>query len=269
MEDQIKNISYEMKQRIGDLVAEAKEGAFDVIVHGCNCFRNMGAGIALTIKEEFPEAWVADNDGDDEPHQMGSVTYAETDSCIVVNGYTQFYPGQPRDLDTDVKRYDAIGQVLTWVNNKFEGKKVGLPLIGCGLAGLDWNIVKQIIETNMPDVDVEVVHWIGDVTRIGEARGQKLVLANHTWFIKETGEEYTDGVARQLQCSKCGEKPTELGHDPCIANLEGVRFACCGHGNIEQAYIMFDNEDSTIIRGQEAIAEFNKRGKGSDKNLFS
>lgn len=32
-------------------------------------------------------------------------------------------------------------------------------------------------------------------------------------------------------CNLCGAKePTEEGHDPCIANLPGVEYACCGHG---------------------------------------
>ena len=31
----------------GDLIKSAKEGQFDVIIHGCNCFNTMGAGIAL------------------------------------------------------------------------------------------------------------------------------------------------------------------------------------------------------------------------------
>ncbi len=30
----------------GDLIDLAKNGNFDVIIHGCNCFRTMGVGIA-------------------------------------------------------------------------------------------------------------------------------------------------------------------------------------------------------------------------------
>ena len=31
-------------------------------------------------------------------------------------------------------------------------------------------------------------------------------------------------------CSHCQRPQTKAGHDPCIANLPGVNFACCGHG---------------------------------------
>ena len=44
----------------GDLLRFALDGRFDVIVHGCNCQCAMGKGIALSIKEQFPEAYAAD-----------------------------------------------------------------------------------------------------------------------------------------------------------------------------------------------------------------
>ena len=31
-------------------------------------------------------------------------------------------------------------------------------------------------------------------------------------------------------CSHCQRPQTKAGHDPCIADLPGVSFACCGHG---------------------------------------
>ena len=49
-----------MQTRSGDLIALAKAGEFDVIVHGCNCQCAMDAGIAKQIKAEFPAAYAAD-----------------------------------------------------------------------------------------------------------------------------------------------------------------------------------------------------------------
>ena len=51
-----------MKTVKGDLIKLALENEFDVIIHGCNNFVNMGAGIAKTIKQHFPEAYRADLD---------------------------------------------------------------------------------------------------------------------------------------------------------------------------------------------------------------
>ena len=37
----------------GDLIKLAKQGTFDVITHGCNCFCTMGAGIAPQMADAF------------------------------------------------------------------------------------------------------------------------------------------------------------------------------------------------------------------------
>lgn len=49
-----------MKILTGDLIALGKGDTFDVIVHGCNCFCVMGAGLAKAIRSEFPEVYRAD-----------------------------------------------------------------------------------------------------------------------------------------------------------------------------------------------------------------
>jgi hypothetical protein len=33
-------------------------------------------------------------------------------------------------------------------------------------------------------------------------------------------------------CPRCAMPHTPEGHDPCIANLPDVEFACCGHGKV-------------------------------------
>ncbi|WP_340074508.1 hypothetical protein [Leptobacterium sp. I13] len=50
---------------------------------------------------------------------------------------------------------------------------------------------------------------------------------------------------------------TEEGHDGCIGTLSGVMNACCGHGDVKQAYIQFT--DGKIVRAEEAIRIFNKQ----------
>lgn len=65
------------------------------------------------------------------------------------------------------------------------------------------------------------------------------------WRYEDTDEIVPDVPTRP--CPRCKLPPTAEGHDPCIANLPGVRFACCGHGVAgERGYIMF--EDGRVIR---------------------
>ena len=69
---------------------------------------------------------------------------------------------------------------------------------------------------------------------------------------EDTGEEFDilSREDRKRPCAKCGVLPTVEGHDACIANLPGVAYACCGHGDTSRCYIKF--EDGTIVRGEEA-----------------
>ncbi|MFZ6679408.1 hypothetical protein [Undibacterium sp. Tian12W] len=84
-----------MKERTGDLLALALQGEFDVIVHGCNCFCNMGAGIAKSIKKQFPEAYAADQTTLPADHaKLGSYSQARIQrgdrQFVILNAYTQF-----------------------------------------------------------------------------------------------------------------------------------------------------------------------------------
>jgi hypothetical protein len=48
------------------------------------------------------------------------------------------------------------------------------------------------------------------------------------------------------KCARCDRKRTADGHDPCIANLPGVQYGCCGHG-VKEGYVMFT--DGRVLRG--------------------
>lgn len=64
-----------------------------------------------------------------------------------------------------------------------------------------------------------------------------------TWYV-DTGEPYDRLNPRP--CITCGLRQTSEGHDPCIANLPGIRNACCGHG-VTEGYLNFS--DGRTVRG--------------------
>jgi O-acetyl-ADP-ribose deacetylase (regulator of RNase III) len=43
------------------------------------------------------------------------------------------------------------------INHRFKGKHIGLPKIGAGLAGGDWDRIKKIIQSELTDCIVTVV----------------------------------------------------------------------------------------------------------------
>ncbi len=147
-----------MKIIEGDLIQLAETGHFDVIVHGCNCFCTMGAGIAAMIRDNFPQAFQADLKTDMGNRQkLGSFSHAQVKKngniFIVVNGYTQFDysgPGQLAD-------YDAIKQLFFKIKHQYSGSKIGYPKIGAGLAKGDWKIVSDIIDDALNGEDHTLV----------------------------------------------------------------------------------------------------------------
>jgi O-acetyl-ADP-ribose deacetylase (regulator of RNase III) len=142
----------------GDLVKDADN--YDVIAHCCNCFCTMGAGIAPQIKHKFPEAYAADcttTSGDQS--KLGTITYTENTTPIVVNLYGQYdYKGRQHGrMDLD---YSALRLALRAMKEKFSGKTFGLPMIGAGLAGGDWDIIEAIIQEELNGEDVTVVKYV-------------------------------------------------------------------------------------------------------------
>lgn len=155
-----------MKLVHGDLIELALEGAFDVIVHGCNCQCNMGAGLALHLKKAFPEAYQADCEtGKGDRSKLGTISTATVErnghQITIVNGYTQFHykreQGQPKT--TRLADYDAIRSVMQHVKRQYSSKRIAYPLIGAGLAKGDWTIISQIIDEELEGADHTLVKF--------------------------------------------------------------------------------------------------------------
>lgn len=151
-----------MKTIQGDLLAFALDGTFDVILHGCNCQCQMGKGIALSIKKQFPEAYAADcatPKGD--AAKLGTISAASIERgerrFDIVNGYTQFHwRGEGVLAD-----YDAIRNVMKVVRARYAGRRIGYPKIGAGLAGGDWQVIAAIIDEELSGEDHTLVEFVG------------------------------------------------------------------------------------------------------------
>lgn len=133
-----------MKLAKGDLLAMAKAGEFDIIIHGCNCFNVMGAGIAAQIAQQFPDAKLADDEtvrGD--PGKLGTYTIGMGGRLVILNAYTQYGTS---NTGKDVFEYTAFERVLDKIATRFGKWRIGLPMIGMGLAGGDAERIIPIIE---------------------------------------------------------------------------------------------------------------------------
>ena len=140
----------------GDLIEMAKKSYFTIIIHGCNTKACFGAGIALQIKKEFPEAFKTDQYFNRmKRNTLGNFSYRKLPSgLIVINAYTQEMPGPCAKLS-------AIQKCFSEIKADFgnDGHKFGIPKIGCGLGGLEWKEVEPVIEDIMQGEDVTVVEY--------------------------------------------------------------------------------------------------------------
>ena len=153
----------------------------DVIAHGCNCFNTWGAGIARQMRIAHTEAFEADwatLRGDRE--KLGTFTAAVSHGRLVFNLYTQYaYGNNTQHCDYEAIRTSLEGMrayLKSW--DELSTVKIGLPKIGCGLAGGDWDIVENIIKEVFVGTDV-YVYVLDDgsikVAREAGARIQELI----------------------------------------------------------------------------------------------
>lgn len=141
--------------RTGDLM-EADE---DAIAHGCNTVGAMGAGIARTVRDRYPDAYTQYRKACETMNfHVGS---AQAVWCppgkIVYNLGTQRNPG----ADATV-----WGIFLAFANMAEDAlvrgvSSIAIPRIGCGIGGLSWVYVESAIaealaRTSHPDLAITV-----------------------------------------------------------------------------------------------------------------
>jgi len=146
--------------RIGNLL-----DATGIIVHGCNSHGVMGSGVALQISNKWPsvyETYYRRYLSEGLP--LGSIDYTPVSTdVLVVNVITQKDYGRASKLYVS---YDAIEASFIRINDLMMDhmqykipKVVNFPLIGCGLANGDWDIVSKIIDGALDD-SISKVLWM-------------------------------------------------------------------------------------------------------------
>lgn len=145
----------------GDLIQFALTGRFDVIIHCCNCFCTMGAGIARLIRDDFPEAYQADlktQMGDKD--KLGKYSHAGIERngnfFTIINGYAQYdFSGTGILVD-----YGALQKLFVSVKKDFPKKRIGYPKIGAGLAKGDWEVISNIINKELQGEEHTLVEYV-------------------------------------------------------------------------------------------------------------
>jgi O-acetyl-ADP-ribose deacetylase (regulator of RNase III) len=87
-----------------------------------------------------------------EKHHLSKDDLICDKTLFVVNAYTQYKPG--KDLHVW-----AMAAALARVAEEFSGMVFGMPLIGCGIAGGDWDELREMVDIIFHKEELIVVHY--------------------------------------------------------------------------------------------------------------
>lgn len=134
------------------------EAPVEALVNTVNCAGYMGKGIALQFKQAFPANFkhyeAACNRGEMMPgkmliHDNGGLVNPR----YIINFPTKrHWKGKSRIADIESGLKALVGDV-----HRLGIQSIALPPLGCGLGGLDWRVVRPLIEqafATLPDVQV-------------------------------------------------------------------------------------------------------------------
>ncbi|KDE22835.1 hypothetical protein EF83_15605 [Bacillus subtilis] len=140
----------------------------DIIVQQVNCKGLMGAGLAKAILNKYPNVKKEYqsfrnfnlNKGLTDKDLLGLVNYVRvSDGKVIANVFGQINIKKNRFDKTVYTKTEALARGLTEVKelSKQLNKSVAIPYgMGCGLAGGDWNIISELIDSIFSDYNVTI-----------------------------------------------------------------------------------------------------------------
>ena len=135
------------------------DGNEDVICHQVNLQKVMGAGIALQIKQRFPDVYKkyieSDSKLGDIDVILATIYNGNQKRLYIANLYSQNNYGY---FGTHTN-YEAMNKCFKKLHDfiKIDNLSLAIPYgIGCGLGGGDWDLVSRIIERNFNDINCKV-----------------------------------------------------------------------------------------------------------------
>lgn len=130
-----------------DIIKAVKERKIQNFAHGANCWSTMGAGIADKVRTQMPELYAADR----EFHLIPEKRLGRYSEATLKNGvhgynlYTQFYPGPHASLDMIRSSLTLALENVAEDLVLDQTVRFGLPAVGCGIGGLSFLQVAQVV----------------------------------------------------------------------------------------------------------------------------
>ena len=138
----------------GDILREDVEA----IVNTVNCVGIMGRGLALQFKNKFPQNFKEYQLAcTNKEVQLGKMFVHQTGQLInpkyIINFPTKGHWKQNSKIE-DIS--NGLDDLITIIE-KYSIKSIAIPTIGSGLGGLDWKMVKKLIEEKLKNINCTVI----------------------------------------------------------------------------------------------------------------
>lgn len=154
--------------------------AADIRINTVNCVGVMGAGVAFAFKNKYPEMYneyvLLCKKGEISPGKpvVWKSIDAQGKEIEVINFPT-------KDHWRNKSKYEYIEKGLYWLSNYLDsknGKIITLPALGCGHGGLDWNIVKKMIQDSLSKNNNEILVFSPQASKNNK---REKALPNHSY----------------------------------------------------------------------------------------
>jgi len=137
----------------GDILNDFSEA----IVNTVNCVGIMGRGIALQIKEKYPDNFkFYKKYCDSKDVKVGKMLVYKTNNLLGLKFIINF---PTKEHWKEYSKYEYISSGLkdlrrVIIENNI--KSIAIPPLGCGNGGLEWNVVKQYIIEDLSDLNINI-----------------------------------------------------------------------------------------------------------------
>lgn len=136
--------------REGDIFKSGARG----LVNPVNCVGVMGAGLALQFKKRYPKNYDAYYRACvHEGFRPGLILTVQENGVFIFN-----FPTKWNWRKSSKMEYIETGmEALTSAVNESGAESVAIPKLGCGLGGLDWNLIREVIVSGASLMNAEVM----------------------------------------------------------------------------------------------------------------
>lgn len=136
----------------------------EALVNPVNCVGVMGKGLALEFKKRYPSCYkeyvVACKNSEIYPGKCFlSGTYLTHDPSLpkyIINFPTKNHWRDKSELDDIKSGLESLNELIY----EFDIKSLAMPALGCGLGGLRWKAVREVIENSFVSLDSDIDVYI-------------------------------------------------------------------------------------------------------------